>query len=49
MSAQMLPTSVAQRSILKFVTRGKIKSSGISARLRAQFGADSLSKIRLYD
>jgi hypothetical protein len=49
MSKQVVPSAVAQRFIVKFLTNEDAKPAEILKRLRAQFGDETLSRIQMYD
>jgi hypothetical protein len=46
MSEQVIPSAVAQRIIVKFLTNVNVKPAEILMRLRLQFGNKTLSRIR---
>ncbi|XP_073989689.1 histone-lysine N-methyltransferase SETMAR-like [Rhodnius prolixus] len=48
MTEQEVPSSVAQRIIIKFLTNEGVKPSEILTRLRAQFGDSTLSQNRVF-
>jgi hypothetical protein len=48
MSAQVIPSAVALRIIVKFLTNESVKPADILVRLRAQFGDETLSKTQVY-
>jgi hypothetical protein len=48
-SEQVVPSAVAQRIIVKFLTNKNVKPAEIVNRLRAQFGSETLSRTQLYD
>jgi hypothetical protein len=48
MSEQEVPSSVAQRIIIKFLTTEGVKPSEILRRLKAQFGDNTLKKTQVY-
>jgi hypothetical protein len=49
MSEQVVPSAVAQRIIVKFLTDENVKPAGILTRLRAHFGNKKLSRTQVYD
>jgi glucan biosynthesis protein len=48
MSEQVVPSAVAQRIMVKFVTNENVKPAEILMRLRAQFGDETLSRTLVY-
>jgi hypothetical protein len=48
MAVQAVPSSVAQRIIIKFLTKEGVISSEIFTRLQAQFGDECLSQPRVF-
>lgn len=49
MSEQEYPSSVAQRIIIRFLTREGVKQSDILPRVKAQFGSDTLSMSQVFE
>ncbi|KAG5328416.1 GVQW3 protein, partial [Acromyrmex charruanus] len=49
MSEQQVPASVAQRVIIKFLTKEGVKPCEILTRLKVQYGDDTLSKTQVFD
>jgi hypothetical protein len=49
MRAQVVPSVVAQRIIVKFLTNKNVKPAEILKRLREKFGNETLSRIRVYN
>ena len=49
MSEQEVASSVAQRIIIKFLTKEGVKPSEILTRLKAQFGDATLSRTQVFD
>jgi hypothetical protein len=49
MSEQVIPSAVAQRIIVKFLTNENVKPADILKALRAQFYDETLSRIQVYD
>jgi hypothetical protein len=49
MSEQVVPSAVAQRIIVTFLTNENVKPADILKRLRAQFGDETLSRTQVYD
>ena len=49
MSEQQVPSPVAQRIIIKFLTKEGVKPSEILTRLKAQFGDATLSRTQVFD
>lgn len=49
MSEQVVPISIAQPIIIKFLTRENMKPSEILTALRAQFGIKTFFETRLYE
>jgi hypothetical protein len=45
----MVPSAVAQRIVVTFLTNENVKPAKILMRLRAQFGDETLSRTRVYD
>jgi hypothetical protein len=48
MSEQVVPSAVAQRIVVKFLTNENVKPAEILMRLRAQFGDETLSRTQMY-
>jgi hypothetical protein len=46
---QVVPSNVAKRITVKFISNEKIKPAEILRRLRAQFGDGTLSRTQVYD
>jgi len=46
---KLVLSAVAQRIIVKFVTKENVKPADILIRLRAQFRDETLSRIQMYD
>jgi hypothetical protein len=49
MSAQVLPSAVAQSIVVKFLTNENVKPAEVLTRLRAQFSDETLSRTQVYD
>jgi hypothetical protein len=49
MSEQVVPSTVAQRIIVKFLTNENVKLAEILMTFRAQFGDETLSRTQVYD
>jgi hypothetical protein len=49
MSEQVVPSAVAQRIIVKFLTNENVKLAEILMTFRAQFGDETLSRTQVYD
>jgi hypothetical protein len=49
MSEQVVPSAVAQRIIVTFLTNENVKPAEILMRLRAQFGDETLLRTQVYD
>jgi hypothetical protein len=49
MTEQAVPSAVAQRINIKFLTNENVKPAEILKRFRAQFGGDRLSRSQVYD
>ncbi|KAG5326632.1 GVQW3 protein, partial [Pseudoatta argentina] len=49
MSEQQVPASVAQRVIIKFLTKKGVKPCAILTGLKVQYGDDTLSKTQVFD
>jgi hypothetical protein len=49
MSEQVVPLTVAQRIIVKFLTNENVKLAEILMTFRAQFGDETLSRTQVYD
>jgi len=49
MSEQVVPSAVAQRIVVTFLTNENVKPGEILMRLRAQFGDETLSRTQMYD
>jgi hypothetical protein len=49
MNEQLVPSAVAQRIIVTFLTNEKVKPTEILMRLRAQFGDETFTRTQLYD
>jgi hypothetical protein len=49
MSEQSIPSAVAQRIIVKFVTNENVNPADILTRLNAHFGDETLSRTQMYD
>jgi hypothetical protein len=47
MSEQLVPSAVAQRIVVKFVTNENVKPSEILMKLRAKCGGETLSRIQV--
>jgi hypothetical protein len=45
----VVPSAVAQSSIVNFLTKENVNAAEILIRLRAQFGDETLSRIQVYD
>jgi hypothetical protein len=49
MSEQVVPSAVAQRIVVKFLTNENVKPAEILIRLRTQLGDETLSRTLVYD
>ncbi|KAJ8936702.1 hypothetical protein NQ318_002444 [Aromia moschata] len=49
MSEQVVPSSVAQRNVIKFLSIEGVRPFDILTRLQAQFGDETLSKMQSYE
>ena len=49
MSEQEVPSPVAQRIVIKFLTKEGVKPSEILTQLKAQFGGATLSRTQVFD
>jgi len=49
MSEQVDPSTVAQRTIVKFLTSENVKPAEMLLRLRSRFGDETLSRTQVYD
>jgi hypothetical protein len=48
-SEQVVPSAVAQRTVIKHLTNENVKPGEILKRLKAQFGDKTLSRTQMYD
>ena len=49
MSEQLVPSSIAQRIVIKFLTVENVKASEIFTRIQKQFGDNSLKRSQVYE
>jgi hypothetical protein len=48
-SEQVVPSAVAQRTVIKYLRNGNVKPAEILKRLKAQFGDETFSRTQMYD
>jgi hypothetical protein len=49
LTEQVVPSGVTQRTIVKFLTKERMKPAETLMRLRAEFDDETLSRIQMYD